>query len=325
MRALQLIFLLGFSLSVYGQNNLKIDFDYSSFALRDSIDNNLSFEETVKKIKSYGANDTQRLCLVAGWIFKNVAFDLDKFNTGGVVDDYKTVFAQRKGVCGDYSALFSAFCNKLNITNEIIEGYVPEHDSENLIYYETNHAWNVVKLGSEWYHCDLLGFSGHLKKYSTDRFEFIKQPNVSNFLNNDLPFLAKHIPADPIWQLSNYPIPLDTLIANGKHSKVDSSVKWFDYKKMINRYTTLNNTEKQLLFADNAFVYNKNNSNVIVSSYYNAAVDLINGWNNDKNKLVKAKEYLRKSRSHIANARNDVAALRKDIDAALEMLKKYVP
>ncbi len=323
IRMLVSLFVLINVFSVYGQNAIRVDFDYNAFALKDSLGYHLSFDETVNKIAAYSFNDTQKLCLIAGWIYNNIDFDIEKFRTGGVVDDYKTVYTLRKGLCGDYSSIFSAFCTRLNITNEIIEGYVPEYDSDNLVYYATNHAWNVVKLGGNWFHCDLLGFSGNLKRHAPDRLEFIKQPDATNFLTTSLSFLSKKIPADPMWQLLDYPIPLDTFIARGKHVTIDSGVKRIDYKMMINSYLKLNTTEKSLSFARHAYAYNKNNSNAIVANHFNAAIDLINEWNNDKSKLAKAKKYLEISKKHVANATNDVKDLEKQIDEALAMLKKY--
>ena len=59
---------------------------------------------------------------------------------------------------------------------------------------------------------------------------------------------------------------------------------------MIQQYTQLSKTQKLLKFSDDAHAYNKNNANVIVVNYFNAAVDLINNWNHDKSKLVLAKK-----------------------------------
>ena len=300
-------------------------FDFKYFKLKDSINRNLSFEETVKQIEKYCSNDTQKLSLVAGWIYDNIDFDLRKFYSGGIANDYKTVFSLKKGICGDYSNIFAAFCNKLNIVTEIIEGYVPEFDSDNKIYYETNHVWNVVKIGNNWYHCDLLGFSGYLEKKLNGEIRFVKKPNINNFMTQNISFLSEHIPADPIWQLLNYPIPLDTLIKYRSDSKVDSTGLFVDYENEINRYINLSYPQKKLLYADNANKFNKNNSDVIVIEYYNASVDLINSWNRDKQKLILARKYLEKAKKHIRDATDTVKILDDEIERALALIRKYVP
>ncbi|WP_461630704.1 transglutaminase domain-containing protein [Labilibaculum euxinus] len=328
MRRLQILILFSIiCITTWGQECKTIKFDYDAFSLRDSISNDLSFMQIIEKVNTYCSTDTQKLCLVAGWIFKNIDFDLDKFYTGTseMMNDYKVVFNQRKGICGDYATLFSKFCDELHITNEIIEGYVPEYNSDNKIYYETNHAWNVIKIGETWYHCDLLGFSGYLKQNKLGEFQFIKQVDTYNFLTQNIYFISKHIPADPMWQLSDYPIPLDTLIINGYNSKNDSTQRCFDYKKEIENYLSLSKTEQLLKFSDDSYNYNSNNSNAIVINYYNTAVDLINDWNNDKTKLIKAKQYLEKAKRYVPKAKNGAEILKNDIDSGLEIIKKYVP
>jgi hypothetical protein len=320
-----LIFQLLIGTCIYGQEDKAIDFDYNTFALRDSIGTSLTITQIINKVNTVCSTDTQKLCLVAGWFFENIDFDLDKFNTGGQIGDYESVFINRKGTCGDYASLFAEFCNRLKIKNEIIEGYVPEYNSKNKVYYETNHAWNVVKLGENWFHCDLLGFSGYLKKDKSGGFQFIKQVNTSDFLIRDSYFLSKHIPADPIWQLSNYPIPLDSLLEHGYKAKIDSTQKWFDYQKGILDYTESIGIEKRLKYADCVYEYNINNSNVIVISYFNAAVDLVNNWDNNKARLIQAKKYLAKAKKYAPNAKNGAEVLEGEIDNALEMINKYVP
>jgi len=316
---------LTFAISTFGQTGEIIELDTNYFQLKDSLSNKLTFEQTVNEINKLCTNDVQRISLIAGWIYNNIDFDLTKFYNGGTVNDYKTVFTNRKGTCGDYSAIFSEFCNRLNIENEIIEGYVPVYNSENKVYYETNHAWNVVTVNGNWYHCDLLGFSGYLRQASFSEYEFIKTPYTNSLFTQALSFLSEHIPADPMWQLSNYPIPLDTLIKYGSDSKVDSTCGYLDYKKEIGEYIKLSEQKKLLRFADNAHRYNKNNHNVVIITNYNASVDLINDWNGDKQKLLLARKYLVKAKNHINNARNGVEVLAPEIEVSLNIIKKYVP
>lgn len=321
---LTLIFFLFCNTSIFSQNYQSIPFDGNAFALKDSFAKDLSFNQVVKQINNYNLNDTQKLCLVAGWIYDNIDFDLEKFASGGIINDYQTVLKLKKGTCGDYATLFAAFCNQLKIKNEIIEGYVQEYDTKSFVFYETNHAWNVVQLGGTWYHCDLLGFSGYIKKDESGKFQFIKQEYAQDFLTQDFLFIAEHIPADPMWQLSHYPMPLATLIANGNKSKTDSTQRFYDFQKMINQYIQLPNSQKLLKFAEDAYAYNKNNANVIIVDYFNAAVDLINNWNHDKKKLVKAKQYLTIAKSYAPKAKNGVESLTPEINQLLKKIDKFV-
>ncbi len=318
------LILLKFGLLAFGQSEGSVRFDNSSFQYKDSIADNLSFNEVVQQIDRYCDNDVEKLSLVASWIFKNIDFDVLKFEKGGSIPDYRVVFSSRKGICGDYTSLFYQFCKQLKIPCEIIEGYVPEFNSANRIYTETNHAWNVVKLGEDWYYCDLLGFSGFLKQDTGNNYQFVKHVDATEFLAMDLSFIADHIPADPMWQLSDFPIPMDTLLRFGSNSQRDSTSKNFDYKKKINNYLKMGAVQKQLTFADNAYAYNKHNCNAIVVNYYNASVDLINHWKGDKSKLLKARKYLNRARHYVTKASNGVERLKGEIDESLAIVNKLL-
>lgn len=164
-----------------GQRYEHIDFNYESFNKRYLISDINTFEEVIIRINELCSSDTQKLCLVAGWIYKNIDFDISKFAAGGNIPAYEEVYSKRKGVCGDYASLFSEFCNQLGIENVIIEGYVEEYNSNTSYFEETNHAWNVVMINDQWYHCDLLGFSGKLKPNENNSFDFVKNPDVDFF------------------------------------------------------------------------------------------------------------------------------------------------
>ena len=66
------------------------------------------------------------------------------------------------------------------------------------------------------------------------------------------------------------------------------------------------------------------NHNVIVITYYNEAVDLLNGANGDRGKLIRAEQHLTKAREHVDFASNGVQELSRNIEDALAYLKKYL-
>lgn len=323
-QAILLSILLNVMFSAWGQSEGSYQFDYESFNRKDSIPSNLSFTQVVQQINRLSNTEVEKLCLVAGWMYENIDFDVVKFAKGGSIPDYRVVFNSRKGICGDYTSLFHQFCMQLHIKCEIIEGYVPEFNSDNRIYVETNHAWNVVEIGDHWYYCDLLGFSGHLKQNSTNDYHFVKHLDINEFLTSGLPFIVDHIPADPMWQLSAHPIPMERLLKDGKHSQSDTATVNFGYEKKISSFLKMGEVQKKLVFADNAYAYNKHNCNAIVVNYYNASVDLINYFKGDKNKLLTARKYLTRARQFVGKAANGVQKLSKEIDDSLAIVNRYL-
>ena len=74
-----IIFQLVVSVAVFGQDYKSIAFNDSSFALKDSIEKEISFSETIAIINRFCSSDIQKLCLVAGWMYNNMNFDLARF------------------------------------------------------------------------------------------------------------------------------------------------------------------------------------------------------------------------------------------------------
>lgn len=327
MKKTLLLIALTFSfLCAKGQQPKTLAFDHNAHTLIDEIGNNDTFEQLAQEIDARGTTDIQKLSLAAAWMLNHMDFDMDKFEVGSGIPDHQTVFKVKKGICGDYASLFAAFCSRFDLPNEIIEGYVPEYDSNNDVYYETNHVWNIVKLGDAWYHCDLQGFSGHLKKLDAG-FTFVKQANYSSFLTQEIAFLKKHVPADPLWQLTDYPIPLASLLGGKEIPNANSATRGTAYKDRIKEYRSLPPWERKIVFAKHAYDYNKNNCSALVINYFNVAVDLFNTSKGDKATLVRSKTYFEKLKGFIGDLPgcDPFDYLTADIDQALRDINKYLP
>ncbi|MEN8250294.1 MAG: transglutaminase domain-containing protein [Bacteroidota bacterium] len=321
-----ILFLITLYAHTYSQGCTKssITFNRDAFELSDSLQPNSSIDQLTAQIKSLRNTELDQLYIVAGWIVDNMNFDMQKFKTGGPVDDFEAIFRNKAGTCGEYATIFSEFCTRLGIKNYIIEGYVPEIDNSKSVFVETNHAWNVVKVDNCWYHCDLQGFSGQLVQSQGGEYIFRKQPNPNSFLTKDYFFISKHIPADPMWQFTEYPKDIEMLITGIQIVEEEESAK-FNYCDSIHAFCQLSAEEKKIKFAKNANKYNPHNHNVIVINYYNVAVEIINAANGEKDKLIEAKQLLLVAKEHVDYTSNGVQELRADIYEALKYIKKYVP
>lgn len=303
------------------QDHPSIPFDENTFNLKSSLSSAAGpLQHITNQIKNLGLNDTQKLFLIAGWMYDNIAFDVEKFEKGeATLPAYQSVLSSRKGICTDYAVLFAAFCNQFKITNELVEGYVQELGAPRTAFKETNHIWNIVKLGDQWFHCDLLWMSGGITE-TRGYIDFRKKLDKNVFLTQSRSFIRTHIPADPMWQLSGYPLAIEHLVHQTAASKELNSTDSLNYTAAINTYIKLNQQAKKLMFAENAFKYNKDNGKIIVITYYNAAVDILNKHTQDKKQLTLAKNYLLKSKQHLPYCGTDTSALEKSINSILKTL-----
>ena len=304
-----------------GQDQRSIPFDENSFNLKSSLSSAAGqLQHITTQIKNMELNDTQKLFLIAGWMYDNIAFDIEKFEMGeATLPTYQSVLSSRQAICTGYAVLFAAFCNQFKITNELVEGYVQELGAPRTTFKETNHIWNVVKLGDQWFHCDLLWMSGGITEAHGD-IDFRKKLDKSVFLTQSRSFIQTHIPADPMWQLSAYPLAIEHLIHQTAAPKELSNTDSLNYTAAIDSYIKLNQQAKKLMLAENAFKYNKDNGKIMVFTYYNAAVDILNTNTQDKKQLARAKNYLLKSRQHLPYYGTDTAALEKSINSILKTL-----
>ncbi len=304
---------------ILAQERKVIEFNQEVFERKSELpgDKTIKIEVIVQKINAIATTDTQKIMLVAGWMYDHISFDAAKFERGGSISDYRTVLKTRKGICSDYTALFAEFCNRLGIKNEIIEGYVQEFEEHKTEFKETNHAWNVVKLGKEWFHCDVFWMSGGVKQVS-GKFVFEQRLNDELLLTQSKVFLDSHIPADPMWQLSYTPLSMKDMI-QGMEWSADTAIK-FDYNKAIDKYRALSPVQKSLHFADNAYQYNKDNSRIVVVNYFNAAIDLLNVSKGDKKIVATSRKYLLKAQKHLPAAAFPDKRLQKQIETVLKSI-----
>ncbi|MDL2251429.1 hypothetical protein LJC12_01100 [Odoribacter sp. OttesenSCG-928-J03] len=320
-----MILLLGSCLLGLSQTKNEIEFDLSAFAAAENMNPQQTFEETISEIKGKYNSDIQRLFLICGWFYYHVDFDINKFENGGEAGTYRQMYAKRKGVCEDYARLFSEFCNRLEIKNFCIEGYAPGYNGNiPKIYHETNHMWNVVLLDTVWYHCDLLKVSGYIKNSIIDGWVFEKELVDKYFLTCDPYLFSVQLPADPMWQFLEHPYSMDDFVQQRIIEDQQTESDYFNYKDSVKVFSALNSKDQVIKYANNAYLFNANNHNVIVTTHYNQAVDIYNRNKGNKPKLQEAKTLLQKAMEHLPNAYGHTRGIKPYIQQALQAVESLI-
>ncbi len=166
-------------------------------------------EESLNSLARYLAgpakNDQERARGIYRWIAANVEYDLEGSKAAArKVQTPEEVLAERKGVCSEYSALFSKLCELSGLEAVVISGRGKGYGYTvgSKIPEEANHAWNAVKIDGKWQLIDSTWGAGHLDPeegyvQSFEEFYFFTPPE-------DL--VWTHLPQDPSWQLLERPI-----------------------------------------------------------------------------------------------------------------------
>jgi hypothetical protein len=173
----------------------------------------------VKRLASQITNginkDSLKVRAIYEWVTDNIAYDIDLFNEMNIktIEQYaeaqksEKVIQRKKAVCMGYTNLFQDLCTASNIQAYNITGYCKNLDSRTntLTFSSDRHSWNAVKINSKWYLCDPTWSAGAINM-QTGLFK--KQLNEEFYLSEGQSFIKRHIPLDPLWQLSDNPISM---------------------------------------------------------------------------------------------------------------------
>lgn len=82
------------------------------------------------------------------YVVKNVSYDYDKIPTltAEYVPNIDQTYADLKGICYDYSALFASIKRSQGVPTKLVKGYSK--------FVEGYHAWNEIYVNGEWYIID---------------------------------------------------------------------------------------------------------------------------------------------------------------------------
>jgi hypothetical protein len=105
-------------------------------------------EKILKSIIKPGTNAVQRVLAIHDYLVANVTYDEDDFR--GVKSSILSHTAygaiiEKKAVCEGISYAFCHLAKKVGLSVTVVNGTVEEGD----------HAWNIVQLGSDFYHVDV--------------------------------------------------------------------------------------------------------------------------------------------------------------------------
>lgn len=110
--------------------------------------------------------------------------------------NFDSVFISHKAICRGYTDLFNYLCKKSGLEAQSIMGH-----SKNVAgQVDTSflHAWSAIKMNNEWRLFDVTWASNHYESDNLVDSDFNEYFNQSSF-----PFIKRHLPFDPLWQLRN--------------------------------------------------------------------------------------------------------------------------
>ena len=144
-------------------------------------------------VQAHFKTPEEKLRAVYKWITANIYYSKDSmyFSNWGGDPEVKmaAILRKRKGVCDNYSALFTNILLKCGIEAVVVSGYTKFGGATN----RAGHSWCAVAIEKQWLLCDPTwdaGFNNAAKWFLITPEEFIET----------------HFPFDPLWQLLPFPL-----------------------------------------------------------------------------------------------------------------------
>lgn len=233
--------------------------------------------------------ENDKIRAVFYWTSSNISYDVknmfvvnfDETPQDRIAKTLKT----KKGICGDYAAIFNEIATLVGIKSVVISGYTKQNGKIATL----SHAWCAAKIDNKWYVFDPTWGSGSLING-----KFVKRINNYYFKTEPEKIISSHIPFDYLWQFSNYPIT-NAEFYEGK-IQINKDNKYFDFEKEIAKQSCLSEID-QLFESAERIEKNGLKNAMIVESYkskkehltylrQSVNIDKLNGIVNEMNEAV---------------------------------------
>lgn len=288
MKNIFLVFTFLFSVLSLGQAKVNYTLIDKKMEAIPNSDTN-STDLVAKYINANFKTESDKIRAVFYWTSSNISYDVKNMfvvNFGETPQDrIAKTLKTKKGICGDYAAIFNEIATLVGVESVVISGYTKQNGKiDNLA-----HAWCAAKIDNKWSVFDPTWGSGSLTNG-----KFVKKINEYYFKVEPSKIISSHIPFDYLWQFLNYPIT-NTEFYEGK-TQINKTKKYFDFEKEIAKQSSL--SEMDQLFESAERIEKNGLKNAMIVAYYenqkkhstvlreNKNIEKLNGIVNEMNEAV---------------------------------------
>ncbi len=223
-----ILILLAFNYNLSSKNNPSFTFvDYLMHNIPDSITQ--SEDQIADFINMAFVTDEEKSRAIFYWIANNIQYDAENMFAFSIIlnPNHKPagILETRKGVCHDYVLLYKNIADRVGIISSVVTGYTKKKGRVS----GNPHAWIATLINSKWYLTDPTWGAGYI-----DDGQFIKKFNLNYFKVDPETFIKTHIPFDPIWQLSNFPITKQQF--QNRKTRKPKNTAYFNFADSIKKY-----------------------------------------------------------------------------------------
>jgi Transglutaminase-like superfamily len=196
-----------------------------------------------------------------------------------------SVFTHQKAICRGYTDLFNLLCTKSGIEAQSIIGY--SKTVEGKIDTTFLHAWSAIKIQGKWSLFDVTWASNHFENTNKIDADFNEYFNQSAF-----PFIKRHLPFDPIWQLKDSILSAASFFAEiplANKEEIPTTPFFNNFNKILEEELRLEPTDQSIKSLERAIQYNPSEKRLYgILNYYKSQKALVS-FNKANNLLLKFK------------------------------------
>jgi transglutaminase-like putative cysteine protease len=162
-----------------------------------------------------GADDFQKVRALHDWVAVNIAYDADAFyGKSPTITSPLEVIRRGSSVCQGYAEVFQLMSRYAGYECAVVSGYArgvgfdPMQDLSGP--FQSNHAWNAVRIGDRWYLVDCTWDAGYM---NVAERKSVQRYGTSFLFSDPRGFLCSHYPGQPEWQLVDRPVGWEDFLA----------------------------------------------------------------------------------------------------------------
>ncbi|WP_367390821.1 transglutaminase domain-containing protein [Lewinella sp. LCG006] len=243
------------------------------------------------------------------WITEHISYDFEGEQFAKDKVDLQEVLRTQRGNFQTFSQFYQELCRLMGIDCYLVTGYVnywhevidyPEYHYDGAIKDIPDHpyhAWNLVKIDGVYYGVDISLGSGAVGGDEVTA-EFVKKIDLEQVLVKEGMFFRIHLPADPRWQMREYPIllkPFHTRIPYEDVLRISASTysKPFDYKRALHEFENASPATQRLMSLQGTYEFNPSDFNIrqVADAHYNLGYTQSSGVFDTQRLLAARKSY----------------------------------
>ncbi|WJJ96514.1 transglutaminase domain-containing protein [Algibacter luteus] len=159
-----------------------------------------SKDKLAEKITSEYKTDLEKVRALFVWITDNISYDFELYESDSLKKEFYTseenvidkTLERKKAICSGYSLLFKKLCDDLEIECKVVNGYSKQWLDSFVSKNVSDHAWNAVFIGDNWFLIDVTWASKNEDNTERDDFWFMTNPEY---------FVYSHYPENEKWTL----------------------------------------------------------------------------------------------------------------------------